>query len=273
MRGLDLRGIGVALPVAIGVVCASAVYAHYVEPAWIEVSHLEVAAPNTPRIKIAHLTDLHVRGQGRTETRLLELLDQEKPDLIVITGDTVSRRATPRQIREFYARLHAPLGVYFVRGNWENRSHAGRPPSNVTVLSNQSAKVRDDLYVVGLDDMLTGKPDLAAALKDVPPEAYKIALFHSPGFFPQVAGQVQLALAGHTHGGQVRIPFVPPVWTPAGSGPFVHGWYEQGDSRLYVSRGIGMSFIPIRFLCRPELAIITLVAHLQDVEVKDGRHH
>jgi uncharacterized protein len=103
-----------------------------------------------------------------------------------------------------------------------------------------------------------GRPNLEEAMKGVPPNVYTIAMFHSPIFFEVIAGKVNLALAGHTHGGQIRIPFVKPFWLPKGSGPFLEGWYEEKDSRMYVNRGIGMSELPVRFRCPPEVAFITL---------------
>jgi predicted MPP superfamily phosphohydrolase len=99
---------------------------------------------------------------------------------------------------------------------------------------------------------------LDEALHEVPQDVYTILAFHAPGFFDQVAGRVPLTLAGHTHGGQVRFPLVPVFWLPRGSGRYLEGWYGADDSRMYVSRGIGTSTLPIRFLCRPELAIITV---------------
>jgi hypothetical protein len=109
-----------------------------------------------------------------------------------------------------------------------------------------------------LDDPSSGTPNLDAALKTVPQGAYVIAAFHAPAFFDNIAGHVPLVLAGHTHGGQVRLPLVPVFWLPQGSGRFLEGWYAERGSRMYVSRGIGTSFLPIRFLCLPELAIITV---------------
>src|SRR5215813_2832525 len=93
----------------------------FVEPNWIEVTHHSLSAPVAAPLKIAHLTDLHSAGLGYRERRLLELLRQEKPDLIVITGDTVSSAGTYDGESAVLRELHAPLGVWLVRGNWENR--------------------------------------------------------------------------------------------------------------------------------------------------------
>src|ERR1700681_2267136 len=91
-----------------------------VEPYRIEVTHSSVQAPLTRPLKIAHLSDLHTSGLGRRERQLLLLLDAEQPDVIVITGDTVTRGHHYANIRPILSRLHAPLGVWLVRGDWEN---------------------------------------------------------------------------------------------------------------------------------------------------------
>ena len=86
-------------------------------------------------------------------------------------------------------------------------------------------------------------------------------MFHSPEYFDESKGVFDLAFSGHTHGGQIRVPFLPPLWMPRGSGNFIAGWYDLKNtkSKMYVSRGIGNSIVEIRFLCRPELPIIEIL--------------
>ena len=251
-------------------------YAWGIEPYWIEVTRHRVAAAVGPPVTVAHLTDLHLYGLGRRERKLLALLDREKPDLIVITGDSVidgelfgPRPEWPDQeayarAGPFFERLRAPLGVWAVRGNWENvrrledgdeaAFYAGR---GVRLLVDEAAEVRPGLWVAGFDDIQAG-PDADAALRRVPAGAFVLGLFHSPAWFDTVAGRLPLAVSGHTHGGQARPPLVPVFWLPAGSGRYLAGWYEARGSRMYVSRGVGTSTLPVRFRCRPELALITL---------------
>ena len=238
-------------------------YANQIEPYVIEVTHHRLSAPLKSPIKIAHLTDLHTYGMGRRERQMLEILEHEKPDLIVISGDQVSDISGYDGCREVLQKLSAPLGVWVVLGNHD---HWSPPPGGrefydsigVNFLLNQSKAVRDDLWIVGFDDAMTGRPDFNIAMRDVPPDVYKIALFHSPIYFETVAGKCDLALAGHTHGGQVRIPYVKPGWLPRGCKDYIEGWFERDGSKMYVSRGLGMSILPVRFNCRPEIAIITL---------------
>jgi predicted MPP superfamily phosphohydrolase len=245
---------------------ALAIDALMFEPYRIEVTRSSIQAPVAPSLKIAHLSDLHTSGMGRRERLLLDLLDAEQPDVIVITGDTVTGARGGRyydNIRPLLSLLHAPLGVWLVRGNWENdhplaNERAFYSELGIHFLLNEAQSIRPDIWLVGLDDSSSGRPNLEAALSTVPRCAYLIAAFHSPAFFDTVAGRVPLVLAGHTHGGQVRLPLIPTFWLPRGSGRFLAGWYADRRSRMYVSRGIGTSVLPIRFRCRPELSIITL---------------
>ena len=235
-----------------------------IEPYRIEVTHSTIHGAVATPLKIAHLTDVHTRGIGRREQRIFAILEEEKPDVIVVTGDTLaSHGGSYSKCRAFYQRLHAPLGVWAVLGNWENwrplkHQQAFYESSGVHLLLNAGKPLRPDVWIAGVDDPYSAvaKPD--AALAGAPPESYKILLFHSPAYFDQVADRVNLCLAGHTHGGQVRIPFIPPLWLPSGCGRYLEGWYEKGSSRMYVSRGLGMSVLPVRFLCRPELVFITV---------------
>jgi uncharacterized protein len=253
-----------------GILLAAGCYALFVEPYWIETTYSDMRGDVVAPLKIAHLTDLHTTGSGRRERRLLEILDQEKPDAIVITGDSIGQwvgvyghSGDYGKVKALYQRLHAPLGVWFARGNWENakplaNEAAFYQSAGVHLLLNSGAQLRPDVWIAGLDDPRSGNPRVNDALAGAPPSAYTIMLFHSPGYFGHVEGKVKLVLAGHTHGGQVRLPFVKPFWLPGGSWPYVEGWYEGNGSKMYVSRGLGTSMLPIRFLCRPEVSFITI---------------
>ncbi|MHB8639493.1 MAG: metallophosphoesterase [Candidatus Acidiferrales bacterium] len=244
---------------------AFAIDALWIEPENIQVTHYEIQSAEVKSpLKIAQLSDLHTRGLGRPERKMLAILAREKPDVILITGDTLADPLGNYQdCLKVYQQLHAPLGVWFVRGNWENwhpvrRERQFYHDAGIHLLVNENHELRPDVWVVGLDDPYSGVAHLNRALKGVPADAYTILMFHSPEYFDHAAGRVNLCLAGHTHGGQVRIPFVRPFWLPAGSGRFLEGWYAEKGSRMYVNRGLGMSDVPVRFLCRPEVTFITL---------------
>jgi predicted MPP superfamily phosphohydrolase len=238
----------------------SALYA-LVEPYLLQTTHHRFVAPVRAPLRIAHVTDLHTGGLGLREKRLLAALAEEKPDLIAITGDTVDS-GDLEAARPVIAAMRAPLGVFAVSGNWEHwrpvhgDQAAFYASAGARFLRNESVRVRDDLYVIGLDDAVSGAPDIAGAIKGVPDGVMRLALFHAPIGFDDAAPHVQLALAGHTHGGQVRVPFLGALWRPPGSGEFDRGWYRRKQSAMYVSQGAGTSILRIRFACRPELAII-----------------
>jgi predicted MPP superfamily phosphohydrolase len=130
---------------------AIAVDALLIEPYRIEVTHSSVQAPLTRPLKIAHLSDLHTFGLGRRERHLLDLLDAEQPDVIVITGDTVTRGHHCDNIRPILSRLHAPLGVWLMRGNWENHyplqnepACCGAAPEKCRRLNGRGQSMRTD---------------------------------------------------------------------------------------------------------------------------------
>ena len=249
----------VAFAAALGLV----LYAWQVEPYHIEITEHHVSAGLKSPVRLMLLSDLHTRGFGRLERRVLEVAETSHPDLIVVVGDCFTPRADHAAAHKLLSKLHAPLGVWVVRGNWEHWNPVSDEPAyyhsaGVRLLINSNGTPRSDLAILGLDDPWTGQPSLELAEKDLPKKAYRIALFHSPFYFDQVAGRYPLCLAGHTHGGQVCLPWIGPLWLPGGCGSYVAGWYEKNGSRLYVTRGVGTSVLPVRFLCRPEIPILTL---------------
>ncbi len=238
----------------------------WIEPNSIQVTHWHVEAPVSPPLKIAQLSDLHVVHFGEREREVVAILKRERPDLVLITGDSVGMGVHYDRVHQVLSAIAAtrpPLGVWVVRGNWENWHPVPHErnfyrTAGVHFLLNQGVLVRPGVWLAGLDDPWTGHADLDAALRGAPPGAYTIVLFHSPEFFNETAGRYDLGFAGHTHGGQLRLPFIRPFWLPGGSGRFLAGWYEERGSRMYVSRGIGWSHVPIRLNCPPEIPIITV---------------
>lgn len=237
--------------------------AFFIEPYRIEVTHHSFPAAIASPLKIGLISDVHTRAFGRRERKLLTLLSAEQPDVILIAGDTVGRAGSYAPVANFLQHLHAPLGVWLVRGNWEipvtvRNEHAFYAAAGVHFLLNEAKPIRSDVWLLGLDDPATESPRPDPALESIPPGVFSIAMFHAPGYFDHIAGRVPLVLAGHTHGGQIRIPYVPVFWLPRGSAGFLEGWYAERGSKMYVTRGIGTSTIWARFLCRPEISIITL---------------
>lgn len=248
---------------AVAVVCVIDAFA--IEPSWPKLVRVEAElAGLTSPLTIALLADVHTKEIGRLETRVLAMLEREKPDAILLAGDLVHNQGRPKDVAPFLRELSAPLGTWVVPGNWDywrggrdaGLAEYGRAGAHV--LRDEIVVLREDVVLAGLDDTLGGDPDPAAVLALATGGQAVLVLMHEPGLFPRIAGNAQLALAGHTHGGQGRLPFIGALHTPPGSGDFVDGWYESRGSRMYVSRGIGTSVIAARFWCRPEVTLLTL---------------
>jgi len=261
-RFLRLTGIGAVTALVAG----SSIWANSYR---LSVSHntrqfKQLAAP----IRIAQLSDLHfghLIGE-KTVAKWVDATLEEAPDLIVITGDLIDWSVTDTTplIRQL-ARLKAKHGVY---GAWGNHDYdLGRRfkrdfetqlnSAGITMLKNEGLNIRDDLYLAGLDDVWDGTPNVAKALLARNQEQMCLLMVHNPDMLPDLPTNIDLTLCGHTHGGQIKFPFVGAVHVPSAYGTrFVEGWIEEAELPLaYVSRGMGMVSLPIRFLSQAELAI------------------
>ena len=222
-------------------------------------------------LRVAWLTDLHHGQHVRTPSvrAWIDAALDEAPDLVLLGGDLVDQ--TPgadgdEGLVAELARLRAPLGVLAVPGNHDHGRFRGIEPfaallrdAGIDVLVNRGIAIRDDLHVAGLDDLRNGRPDLGAALQERPAAAATVLVSHNPDVLPDVPTDVGLTLAGHTHGGQVVLPGVGALYTSSRYGDrFLAGWVE-GPARGYVSRGLGVTSIPVRINCPAELTILDLV--------------
>ncbi|MGO4694552.1 metallophosphoesterase [Paenibacillus sp. 2TAB26] len=259
----------------------SGVYSHLVEPYWIEVKQVKVAIPKLPAsfnsFRIVHFSDLHLGFHSKPEllTELAEQVRQAKPDLICFTGDLLDQSTAymPEAVAFLskLSKLQAPFGQYAVLGNHDafgNRRAVtmGLSKAGFHVLDNQHVpltKGSAQLYIAGVDDPMVGHPNIDQALQGIPDGSSTILLAHEPDFADEYARYpVDLQLSGHSHGGQVRIPLVGALYTPPYGSKYTAGLYQVPSSKLqvYTTRGIGMTRIPVRFHCRPELTVLTLKA-------------
>lgn len=237
------------------------IYSTCFEPFQLEDTFHEVTIGESGKsLLVAHVTDLHTDGLGTIELKLIDSIRSNKPDIIFITGDIATPGGTAKGYEDVLSKLKAPLGVYFVQGNWEywepikELSHILKR-ADIVDITNKHLHIKDDLWLVGLDDELAGSPQIDT-FEGIPENRKKISIFHSPALFKSINMKTDLAFAGHSHGGQIRIPFIGSLWTPKGTDKYDSGWFEEGQAKMYVSRGIGNSILPIRFNCRPEVAFI-----------------
>ncbi len=239
-----------------------------------------VKCPLRPRdsalegLKIGVLSDFHF-----DETREVAFvkhcvakMNAEKPDLIFLAGDFVTRNTKVMpELGGLLKPLSAPLGVYAVLGNHDYRWDHGKQvethlqKAGVRVLRDQHVLLSrggKTFAVAGTESVIVGKPDLSHALKGVPKETPVILGAHEPDFFDrsQKDSRVFLQLSGHTHGGQIRLPFFRPLYLPRYGQNYISGLYTRNQQHLYVTRGVGTIAIPARFACPPELTVLRLTA-------------
>lgn len=255
-----------------GTLAAILLYGFLIERLWLRVKRFEVELRRLPDqmdgLRIAFLSDFHVgeaisQGAARRAVRQALAL---KPDLILLGGDYLYEFwPHPDKVAEILRPLRAPLGVYGVLGNHDFR---GRTPeakaalaeAGVGLLENQSVHIGDRLVLAGVEELEGGRPDFAKALRGIPKSATVIALCHNPDLVYEAARhRVDLMLSGHTHGGQIRLPIFDALLTNTNlPRKYAEGLFCFGHTRLLVTRGIGIVGLPIRFMCRPEVCLVTL---------------
>jgi len=253
-----------------GILCMA--YGFFIEPYWLEINRLRIATPKlragSAPIRLVHITDFHSDPAPRLESRLPGVIAQEKPDLVVFTGDTVNSAEALPIFRRCLRQIAAIAPTFAIRGNWDTAYWSKLDlfgDTGVTELEGRAVPLRlqgSDLWIVGASPV--GHPSLQRALRAVPPGTLTVLLCHSPDEIEEVAGRgVDLYLAGHTHGGQVALPLFGPLVTLSRFGNrYARGLYKVGRTWLYVNRGIGMEGgVPrVRFWARPEIVVIDLVS-------------
>ena len=255
-------------------------YSRHIEPHELSIEQVELSLPRlVPELdgfKIALLSDFHYGAYIEDLIKdAVASANQANVDVAFLTGDFVSWRhdhgARGEQDADACAAilsgLNAGLGKIAVLGNhdYAPRAQIVTEPlkaHGIHVLRNAAVPIEKNnsrIWIAGIDDALEGRPDLAAALKDVPKAEPAILLAHEPDFADVVRRYpVDLQVSGHSHGGQVRLPFVGAPILPEMGQRYPMGSYNFGNLQLYTNRGLGMISPRIRFNCAPELTLLTL---------------
>lgn len=237
-------------------------------------------------LRVAFLTDLHYGlfiGAGSVAA-WVDATNDLRPDVVLLGGDQLDARmdAPPEPLLRELRRLRAPLGTFAVWGNHDYGSFGryggrqyGAPRADwaakraeleaefaragVTVLRDAGRALRDDAWVGGTDDLWFGQPDVTAALAGAGDRA-TLLVTHNPDLLPDLPRPAGLVLCGHTHGGQVRLPGLGAPVVPSRYGQrYAMGWVQGAHGTpAYVSRGLGLSGLPLRNLCEPELTLLHL---------------
>jgi predicted MPP superfamily phosphohydrolase len=206
----------------------------------------------------------------------IPIVNSLRPDLIVLTGDFVTSPLVGNGRKAAFAaepcarllhQLSAPHGLWAIMGNHDENSdprHVTRAlqAENIQVLANQSEAIEHDgarFWLAGVNDVLGRTADLPKTLRRIPADEAVILLAHEPDFADEASRfPIDLQLSGHSHGGQVRVPLLPPLYLPNLAKKYILGTYHIGPLTLYTNAGLGTVGVPMRLNCPPEITLITL---------------
>lgn len=240
----------------------------------IEVTHHDMrGSSQATGFRVVQLSDLHLQHFGEAEKIIVNQVQTLQPDLVVLTGDAIDRADALPVLKSFLAALGS-TPIIGVPGNWEHWGEvdfqalvalfAAQPNGRLLLNERLLLTSRErKIHLIGLDDFTAGQPD-ARLLSPTTSAEVTVLVQHSPGFFeaPEVNRRMSqhrfsLCLSGHTHGGQITVGGWAP-FRPVGSGRFVAGFYDVPGCRLYVSKGLGTSVLPLRWGSAPEIAVFDL---------------
>ena len=261
-------------------------YAKEVETRMLDVNRHSITHPKIPigfdQFKIVQFSDTHLGFHYSLHqlTKVVDRINKLNPDVVFFTGDLMDEPNKYNHYEEIIpilSNLKAPFGKYSIYGNHDHGGYGTdiyreiMNNSGFVLLQNQHQEIKlldgSSIYIIGLDDAMLGKPDIEMAVTGIPVDSYNILLAHEPDLADAALPfNIQLQISGHSHGGQVKIPFVGPLITPPYSEKYYEGFYELGiDDQtltLYVNRGLGTTRLPFRFLSKPELTMFTLTAQI-----------
>ena len=259
-----------------------AIWSVLIEPRWVAKRMFNITLPHSEALglKIIHTSDWHftkkplwrVMTHARANA-IIKDINQTEPDIILITGDLI---AEPNQqptfaitiedeIAQTLGKLKASKGVYAVLGNHDNWYNHEKMKQALTkqaiqVLENEAQLIAStNLWVAGIGDASTNHANPLKAIKNIPNDAPSLIMMHDPASFAALPVLNSISFAGHTHGGQIYIPWYGPLVSPSiAPSAWAYGWVTHNQNRLYVTSGLGVSILPIRFNMRPEWVIFNI---------------
>ncbi|MFK5973839.1 MAG: metallophosphoesterase [Flavobacteriaceae bacterium] len=259
------------LKLVLGIIGLVVIDAFWLEKYFIEWKTFDISNGEIDIIKAIQLSDLHLQEIKSFHRSIAERINQERPDVVFITGDTITRKNKISLLNDFLDLLDNSILKIAILGNKE---YSGRvdikllkktySEHNCVLLINESYVLHTKnrkINILGIDDYVYGSPDFSKAVDSIDRSLTTVVLNHCPAYREEIDRLSMgleikpiFILAGHTHGGQITF-FGNPLFTPYGSGEYVKGWYNNKLSKMYVSKGIGTAILPIRFGARAEATL------------------
>jgi hypothetical protein len=236
--------------------CMVAADARVIEPQWVKVTRLRLAE-GEPAHRLVHFSDLHHKGDRAHTRSVVEMINSLSPDFVCFTGDLLEEAKYLPETLELLSGIKSPL--YGVPGNHDYTSGVSFPDIAQCFAATGGAWLMDEHTTIA-----GGKINLIGAARFTPvhpppvatPGIKNLLMFHYPVWVERLGGQkFDLIMAGHSHGGQVRLPFRGPIYRPYAVGKYDLGLYQTKSGPFYVTSGIGWFPLPIRFNCRPEIVL------------------
>ena len=277
-RGLLRAGLrlGAGAGVAVAGASGSIAWGRYGEAKWVEIVRMELHLPRLGRafdgLRVAQISDIHIESGDIAERlpELCQLVTRQQADVICLTGDYISYRTGGQEgpLYDGLKLLRAPLGVFAVMGNHDQFGGIEEPRNalrraGIRELRNEVASLHregEQFHVCGVDDMMNGPGDIEPVRAALPADGAALVMVHEPDFADAVSTckRFDLMLSGHSHGGQICLPFGRVVHVPAFAEKHPAGLYRVNDMHLYTNRGLGTVGLPLRLFCRPEITVFTL---------------
>lgn len=251
-------------------------WAIFVEPNLVKTEEIVLAINKLPlefeNLKFVQISDVHFRSFSGKTQKILEILDKINPDFVFITGDTVDWTSKDlERLKKFCSGITKDREdrVFLVLGNHEHKNPKLKKiiqifkESNIDVLDNDSRKLEINnrfIYLIGVDDPHSDFDDFEKASENIEEEKPKILLAHSPEIFRRVKDKkIDIILTGHTHGCQINLPLLCDLIIPLKyDKKYKRGLFAENSSYLYINRGIGETFLPLRLNSFPEVTLIRL---------------
>ncbi|MBD3170202.1 MAG: hypothetical protein GF307_12020 [candidate division Zixibacteria bacterium] len=239
----------------------------------IEIPHARLAE-TLKDLTIVHISDMHIRRDGIYSHRIQKSINSLEPDILFVTGDLIKGPEKIDEALEFFSHVKSRFGIFYVPGNYDH-TYAdlnkvldlfdGLQRLGVHVLFNRSLRctvIRDgqtrSFYISGIDDLVTFHDDIDDALSGCTEDLPAILLSHSPKIFKKaVAHDVDVVLSGHTHGGQIYIPYITQRLTRKYFiGSYLKGYHYTQGTHIFINRGLGASLVPVRLFALPQIAVL-----------------